>query len=746
MPRFAPVRALVPILLLMAVTPWGTACGGSRGFAGLGGRHRATGDERAAYAAAIAHLPADPASAEAQLEEYLRVHPRSALSDDAAEELARLALIQGRRDDAFKWLDYVVTRYPDGDRTDSVRVRLARWEIARNHPERARELLGEVRVDRLERSDQRALHRLQAQLAEDPVDRVINLAALRQSVADELAEQPKRASASALSIRLAETLVAIDSEIDALLVGMNGEQLGRAGVALRSTPPAGRIRLLLARQALDAGDIVLARKQISQAREFELTPPDQAQLASLELRTGPDAEPAAPTELATYREAAARPGVPVDQAQGTIGVVLPLSGQYAAFGEEALRGIMLAAGTFDVGAKTAADGSSSEPPSALSDPSMDGAASPRLDEPVQERSEIQLPGGVKLVVRDTGGVPERAAEAVRELSRNESVVAIIGPIFSDECEAAAREADALRIPLLTLSNRIDLSNDRDYVFRLRLTPEDEVGFLVDYAFDKLGARRFAVLYPATRYGRGMRVRYWDAVVARGGVMTASAAYDPDATDYSDSIRSMVGFELLTNREVVALAERERAMKRARRLPPVEAGAMRRELYSMPGPENEPLPPIVDFDALFIPDSNDRIQMLVAQLAYHDVQRVQLLGSSEWADPSFVRVGTQHVRGAVIATPFHRDSPFAGVQSFVTDYESSFGTAPDTFSSHAFDATNLVLLQFVQSRTSRDAVRDGLMKVRSYPGVSGLTTIDDNGGARKRPFLLQVQGDGFVALD
>ena len=58
----------------------------------------------------------------------------------------------------------------------------------------------------------------------------------------------------------------------------------------------------------------------------------------------------------------------------------------------------------------------------------------------------------------------------------------------------------------------------------------------------------------------------------------------------------------------------------------------------------------------------------------------------------------------------------------------------------------MLLQRVQSRNTRDAVRDGLLRVRNYPGVSGLTSIEADGNARKRPFLLQVQGSGFVALD
>lgn len=733
-------RVLVPFALAMGVAVLATACGGPGGFAGLGGRPRVSAEEQAAYDAALAHLPDDPAAAEGALDAFLRAHPQSALADDAGEELARLTLVQGRRDDAFRWLELVVDRYPDGDRTDSVRVRLARWESGQGDVARARELLGGVRVDRLDRADRRAYFRLRAEVAEDPVDRLVALAGLRETVAEELAEPPAATEPeSAVAIRLSETLAAVDVEIDGLLATLNDEQLGRAGLALRDAPPAGRIRLVLARHALDGGEFERAQKLVDQAKRYPLTPQDEERLASLELRLGLGGELAGRMVLPTWREAAAHPRVPIEGVTGTIGVVLPLSGRYASFGEEALRGVMLAAGVFDAGQGEAFAGALPD----VSAPSGQAGAAPVA---LRADREIELVPGVRLIVRDTGGSPERAAAAVREIAADDEVVAIVGPIFSDECEAAAREAQAARVPLLTLSSRTELSSDRDYVFRLRITPDDEVGFLVDHAVDTLGAKRFAVLYPATRYGRGMRSRYWEAVLERGGEVVAAVSYDPEETDFSDPIRSMVGFDLLTRRERAALEEREQAMRRGRRLEPRDAALLRRTLYEMLGPEAEPLPPVVDFDALFIPDSYDRIQLIAPQLAFHEIENVQLLGSSEWYDPALLRVARRHVRGAVIATPFHRDSGFRDVREFVGDYEASFERPPDPFSADAYDATHLILEQIALGHTERDVVRDGVLRVRGYPGVSGVTSIEPDGNARKRPFLLQVRGGRFVGID
>ena len=103
----------------------------------------------------------------------------------------------------------------------------------------------------------------------------------------------------------------------------------------------------------------------------------------------------------TFEDAASVALPSTDGAQGVIGVVLPLSGNFAAFGQEALRGILLAAGTFDT------------------------------QNPIDQRPRIRIE------VRDSGGSPGLAAAAVRELAHEEGVTAIIGPLLSKECEAAA---------------------------------------------------------------------------------------------------------------------------------------------------------------------------------------------------------------------------------------------------------------------------------------------------------------------
>ncbi len=706
-------------------------------------------EQSRAYETALEPLPDDPAAAQARLEAFLTEFPGSPLGDDATEELARLALLQGRPQEAFDRLREVIKMYPKGNRVNSVRVRLARWEWDRGRTVETVGLIEQVRVGKLEPVDQRAFHRLLARMTDDPAEAFLQLSALRSEWAEEVARL-EDSQPPAVELEQAKSrLRGVDAELDELLLSMTWEQLAGASAALGKEIPAGRIELTLVWREMVGGQLEQARARLLKAEKYPFTSEGQDRLANLKRRLQDDSQ-AVNNFVPDFDQALAGQWPDVDQAQGTLGVVLPLSGRYAPFGEAVLQGILLAAHVFQgqTGVEGAAGNASSGGPAAAPLPLAEGVddESALLSSGDMRAAERPSESGVRLLIRDSAGDPDQAAAAVRELAADDQVVALIGPIFSAESEAAANQAERVGIPLLALSNRLALPNEKKWVFRLRLTPEDEVGALVEYAVEEMGLSRFAILYPMNRYGRGMRARYWDAVRERGGQIVAVAGYDPVATDFNDPIRKLVGYDLLTPNEQVALEERAQAMRRGRRLEPEDAGLLREILYSQLGPDLRLLPPLIDFDALFIPDSHEKIQLIAPQLAFHEVDGVQLLGSSQWNDEELVKIGRGHVRGAIISTSFDVNSQVAPVRDFVLDYRAEFADDPDEFSSGGFDATRLVLTQLVSGRTTRAQMRDGLLLVYGYPGASGVTTIGPDGNARQRPFLLEVKRGRLRAVD
>ena len=79
-----------------------------------------------------------------------------------------------------------------------------------------------------------------------------------------------------------------------------------------------------------------------------------------------------------------------------------------------------------------------------------------------------------------------------------------------------------------------------------------------------------------------------------------------------------------------------------------------------------------------------------------------------------------------------------MREFARRYELTFSSAPEAFAAQGYDAAQLVLLQLARGSRSREAVRDGVLAVRGFPGASGVLSMREDGNARKRPFLLGVE--------
>ncbi len=182
-----------------------------------------------------------------------------------------------------------------------------------------------------------------------------------------------------------------------------------------------------------------------------------------------------------------------------LGVILPLSGRFAAFGQAVQRGVELA---------------------------------------LEEFESEAFP--VKLVFRDSGGDARRSAQAVSELANVEGLLAILGPLTGVAAEAAAARAQLERLPLLTLSQRDGLAETGSYVFRNSLTSALQARTLARYAVEERGLRTFAVLAPDNRLGEDMSKRFRDEIESRGGELVAVRRYAPQATDFRRQILLLKG--------------------------------------------------------------------------------------------------------------------------------------------------------------------------------------------------------------
>jgi ABC-type branched-subunit amino acid transport system substrate-binding protein len=721
-----------------------------------GGRAREASDaEWRQYQAAIKISKDQPQAATRLLTEFLTQHPDNNLADDAAARLAELALQAADEKRAMDWLYFIVRKYPNAENADRARVLLAGMEARADRPRDARRLLAKVRFGRLSPAERRLAYRLFADLSEDAVDHLSWQVRERDAVIDELK------NADYESPVLGGGLADLEREIAASVDAMTDGDLQRAARASKGQLPAGRVLLLLSRRALQQGDFDKASRFFRKVESLEFMKEDERLFEevslALQLRERiVDGDGVLPS----FAEVAAMPQPDFEGATGVIGVLLPLSGRFAKYGEESLKGILLAARVFEPPPKRfeVDPGHDSPDEAPQQSPPVSGAprsrGDDRLPEPLMGFESGMASGRdaeddkprLRLVIRDSEGTPEAAALAVQSLAAEKGLVAIIGPLLGDTAEAAAPIADSLGIPLLTLTSREEVPKNRSYVFRLRTSPRDEIRTLVDYASNELGAKRYAILYPKDNYGRGMRDHFWEAVLKQDAMVVASSGYDPKATDFAKPIRNMIGYTLLTTGERAALERRDTLLRRARRLDPIDARLVRTTAYAILGPEGDPLPPQVDFDVLFIPDSHDKIVLIAPQLSFHESGSVHLMGPSGWNHPDLLSIGRRHVRGAVISALFHEQSRFPFVSEFTRGFSETFGASPDVFAAHGYDAARLVMVQLKAGVETREGIRNGILRTQAFPGASGVINMAPDGNAQKRPFLLKVRGGRLVSLD
>jgi len=358
-----------------------------------------------------------------------------------------------------------------------------------------------------------------------------------------------------------------------------------------------------------------------------------------------------------------------------VGLILPLSGKFAAFGQKALDAALLALD--------------------LENEGSDAAVPP-----------------MELFIEDSAGEPAGGKKAVEKLVKEDRVMGIIGTMAGDAAEEAARTAQALRVPLVTLTQKEAITETGDFVFRNFLTPPMIMKTLVHFAFMNMGMKRFAILYPDDPYGTEMMEAFWDEVEWYGGEVRGVESYEPQATDFSREIRALAG-----------LPEKK------------------------DGHEDEKPSPVVDFDALFIPDTALKARLIAPQLAFHDITTVQLLGSNLWNTPDLLQGETTYLQEAVFVDVFFLDSLSRAVRDFVDRFYFAYGRNPAEIEALAFDTMKILLTLLEDDRIRiREDLRDALLQLKNYPGVTGPTGFDEGGEALKKLFVLSIRGDRIIEVD
>jgi len=245
-----------------------------------------------------------------------------------------------------------------------------------------------------------------------------------------------------------------------------------------------------AEKALAAWETVDEPRDLVQARRMELVERLPIGRAAVLLGNKPQRPAASLLQARSERDGGATSQVSASpEIAGRIGVVLPLSGKLATFGNQVLRGMHLG-----------------------------------------------LNEDTTLFVRDSASTDRSLVSLARELDAL-GVTAIVGPISRTKSRGMARAANDLRIPLIRLSVEDSSSEVSPWVFRAYLSRHSQSRAQIAHAKAK-GARTFVVLHADTPFGHALRTVFVAEAEAAGMSIVATETYPSDTSNWTPFIKRL----------------------------------------------------------------------------------------------------------------------------------------------------------------------------------------------------------------
>lgn len=340
-----------------------------------------------------------------------------------------------------------------------------------------------------------------------------------------------------------------------------------------------------------------------------------------------------------------------------IGLVLPLTGEKANFGQKALSGV-------DSGLKI-----------------------------------LGLGENVKIHTKDSIDSPAQAAQSVLELIREQKVSLIIGGLFPESAKAEYLEARKYGVLYISLS-QINLPKEEKnhHLIEVQGSIESQVEALLSENMIKKFGSRLGVIFPDNEAGKAYIDEIWRKATQKNLQITSVASFPKNTHDYRDTAQLFLGLKYPR--------ERSEELKILDDVYSLEKTTIRRV---------QTLPPVLDFDWVFLATYPHEATQLIPTLGYYDANRIKIVGGPSWVSKSIVKeqknLGTLYFVG---------DDPKDINEEMLTKFQEIYAKPAGLIELLALDAIKIGAdaLNASGEVSSRDDF-DG--KIKSQGKLRGLTT-------------------------
>jgi ABC-type branched-subunit amino acid transport system substrate-binding protein len=253
-----------------------------------------------------------------------------------------------------------------------------------------------------------------------------------------------------------------------------------------------------------------------------------------------------------------------------------------------------------------------------------------------------------------------------------------------------------------------------------------------------------VIYPTVAYGETMRKVFEDEVRLFGGHIVESIPYNRIQTDFRKQILQIGG---MADDRLKARVKRH--IKRGTQPSPLNDKGIKSRplveggLYADDKVEALKVALELNYDAIFIPGSYDKVRLIVPQLAFYNIENILLMGGNGWHSRELVDAARNYLKTVLFVDGFYVDSQNERTVKFVDMFLSTFGQNPTIHSAQAYDAADIFIKFIKEGAFNRLDVLERLRSLKDFPGVSGDTSILPSGDSLKSLVRLTVK-EGDIA--
>ncbi len=401
----------------------------------------------------------------------------------------------------------------------------------------------------------------------------------------------------------------------------------------------------------------------------------------------------------------------------TIGVLLPLSGEYEKVGQRAKQGIEFA---------------------------------------LISLSKLYNNINLKLIFKDTQSKDNLIEKNIDDIIAKDGKL-IVGPIINPE--KAAIYSQEKKIPIITLTNKPYIENIGDFVFKNFLSHKEQITALIDYATNVLNIKNFAILYPEDDHSKKYADLFCWELKRRGDKIVKEITYKGDKTDFSKEIKTLYEKALKKNyikeeedndieeEEIVQELDTKENWEVTQLYNKIVEEEEGKKETKRRGIKEEEDINLIDFDAIFIPDTPYKVKLISSQLIYYGLEDVYILGTN-LLNSDYMKQIAENSNDKIVFTDCFFEDKDEKSRQFSQDFSNLYSLKPTFIEALSFDTIGIiysVLNQNSDKILSKDEVAKELLKIKNYEGITGNITFSEYGSTIKKPLLITINKNKFKLI-